>query len=266
MLILGGIVLLFVDRLPLKPRYHEIMTTIRCRSASASGCSSAWRWSPACRARAPPSSARCCSAPTSARRRSSPSSSPCRPCSAPSSTTSGPNSDTIDAGGAERHRHRLRRRVPLGAGRRAELPRLRQPARLRAVRLVADRRRRGRAARSPSSSPLPEPATTVPPHDGARAGSNWPRGRKRTEIGRAGSPQARAARCRARERPLLRDRGLRDDIVDLELADLVGGEQLSRQVLEDRSRATRRAATAPARAGAAARSPRASAPGIRGTS
>ncbi len=43
MLILGGIVLLFIDRMPLKPRYTRRDGLSRCRCASRSACSSAWR-------------------------------------------------------------------------------------------------------------------------------------------------------------------------------------------------------------------------------
>ena len=86
-LIAGGAVLLWIDMLDLKPRYHDaqkftlpmyfMIGLVQCVSMI-----------PACRAPARPSSAPCCSAPTGARPRSSRSGSPCRPWPARSPTIS----------------------------------------------------------------------------------------------------------------------------------------------------------------------------------
>ena len=89
------------------------------------------------------------------------------------------NIDTIDGSAGGAHRHRLRRRVHVGADRGAELPRLRQPPRLRALRLVADR---GRDRRARGRVLLRRPTRRetslgrIRP-DGGR--SNWPCARKR---------------------------------------------------------------------------------------
>ena len=77
-LIVGGAVLLWVDQLDLKPRYHDA-TRFSLPMYLVIGLAQCLAMIPACRARAPPSCRPCCSAPTSARRRSSRSSSRCRP-------------------------------------------------------------------------------------------------------------------------------------------------------------------------------------------
>jgi len=86
MLVVGGIILLVIDRMPLTVRYTDVMD-YPPRSPSRSACSSAWRSFPAFRARARPSSVPCYLAPTNARPQSSRSSSPCPPWPEPSPTT-----------------------------------------------------------------------------------------------------------------------------------------------------------------------------------
>ena len=77
MLIVGGVILLYVDQLKLVPKYTDIYDypPLLCLYI---GLFQMLAWCPACRAPARPSSARCCSAPTSARPPSSASFSPCR--------------------------------------------------------------------------------------------------------------------------------------------------------------------------------------------
>ena len=87
-LIVGGAILLWVDQHESQAalsRRHAVFAADVSRHRHLAQCIS---MIPACRARAPPSSAPCCSAPTSARRRNSRSSSRCRPWSAPSPTIS----------------------------------------------------------------------------------------------------------------------------------------------------------------------------------
>jgi len=82
-LIIGGFILLWVDRLDLKPRYHEA-TEFTLPMYFGIGVCQCLSMIPG--VSAPPSSAPCCSAPTAARRRSSRSGWRCRPWSAPSPT------------------------------------------------------------------------------------------------------------------------------------------------------------------------------------
>ena len=64
-LIVGGIVLLAVDRMQLQPRYHDVMD-YPVSTAFLIGLANAWRWCRASPAPAQRSSARCCSDRTSA--------------------------------------------------------------------------------------------------------------------------------------------------------------------------------------------------------
>ena len=83
MFIVGGFVLLLGRPAESEAALFANRPRFRCRCISASACASASPWSPACRARARPSSAPCCSAPTGARPRNFPSGWRCRPWSAP---------------------------------------------------------------------------------------------------------------------------------------------------------------------------------------
>jgi hypothetical protein len=88
-LVVGGIILLVIDRLPLPLRCTDVMDYPPSLAFKIGLSQCLALNSPAFRARAPPSSPPCCLAPTSARRRSSRFSSPCRPWPAPSLSTSG---------------------------------------------------------------------------------------------------------------------------------------------------------------------------------
>ena len=147
-LIAGGAVLLWIDMLDLKPRYHDAQKfTLPMYFIDRRWCSAS-RWSRACRARARPSSARCCSAPTAARPRSSRSGSRCRPWPARSPTISTSPTRQMSSGNTMLDRRGLCGVVHRRLDRGEDVPRLRAAPRLRAVRVVARDRRLARTDRA----------------------------------------------------------------------------------------------------------------------